>query len=97
MTSRYFAPGGSNITNTVRVKNLYNTDDTYCKCLKEKSKKYSDPPTDPNTSYNYKVAQIIKTNLSRCVTFNDSLNNVNFLGRLEGQNGGSGAPLRNKY
>ena len=95
MTTRYFTPGKTGTTN--RVKDLYVVNDVYCNCLEEKQKKYSDPPTSSNTSYNYRAAQIIKLGLSTCVTFNDSLNNVNFLGRLEGQSGGSGTPLRNKF
>jgi len=98
MISQHFAPGGSYRSNTIRVKDLYNTNDVYCLCLKEKSKKYeADPPVNPNLSTNMKVSNWISQNLGNCYNYTDNTNKINYLGRIQGMPGGYGTPIRNRF
>ncbi len=95
MTTRYFTPGKTATTN--RVKDLYVLNDPYCFCLKTKEYKMDAQLISQNVSNNVRVAQILNSNLGGRTVYVNNLNNVNMFGRIEGQSGGSGAPLRNKY
>ncbi len=95
MTTRYFTPGKT--ATTTRVKDLYVLNDPYCNCLKMKEYKLDAQLISQNVSNNIRISQIINSNLGGKIVYINNLNNVNMYGRIEGQNGGSGTPLRNKF
>ena len=95
MSVRYFTPGRTGTT--VRVKDLYVLNDPYCFCLKTKQYKLNEQIIIQNVSNNFRVSQILNSSLGGKSVYVNNLNNVNQFGRLEGQSGGSGSPLRNKF
>jgi len=74
-----------------------------CNCFNNVQKKFapSSQGTEGNISQNMRFAQKIRTPRSGSVTFGNFYLgeplNLNYLGRMEGQPGGGGAPLRNQF
>lgn len=73
-----------------------------CNCYRnETNLRFVDDQTYPNTSSNMIIAQQIKIGRGSSLQFgNYYLGNkqiINYLGKTEGQPGGSGFPLRNKF
>lgn len=95
MSVRYFTPGRTGTT--TRVKDLYVLNNPYCHCLKTKEYKLNEQVIIQNVSNNYRISQILNSRQGGSTVYINNLNNVNAFGRLEGQSGGSGAPLRNKF
>ena len=63
--------------------------------------KFSSVAPNPNISYKQQISQKIKSTVGGNVHYGNyylgNTPNINYLGRTEGQPGGSGAPLRNKF
>jgi hypothetical protein len=80
-----------------------NNNNVYNKCIKNKCIKFNPNLTlkKPHIPYNLIVSQKIQTKLGGSINYgNFYLGNplsINYLGRTEGQPGGSGAPPKNKY
>jgi hypothetical protein len=95
---RQYTPGGVS-----KIKNKYVLDTVYCDCLTNKSVKYTGNSfnTNSNMSSNMRIAQIIKSTVGGKVVFGNSylgeLPKVNYLGRTEGQLGGSGSSPKNQF
>jgi hypothetical protein len=91
--------GASATSNVLRIKPM-NTTPKYC-CPKEvlQNKKYLD--TYPNISNNMKKSILIQSSQNGRTTFGDYLYGgikpVNYVGKINGQLGGSGQPIRNKF
>jgi hypothetical protein len=108
--NRFFGPGastnnlGSKITKTPSAK----TDNSFCECAQTASSK---KVYNPNTSqeiivnpqneqtWNQKVATLVLYSQGGRTQFGYSaeIQNVRFLGRVEGQLGGIIGPLRNRF
>lgn len=90
---------------TVRIQGKYIFNNTYCNCLKRKEGKFN--PSDyvknnttknsSNMSQNMKNSQILNNTTKGRVTFGQPFNKINYLGRLEGQLGGSGQSIKNTF
>ena len=76
---------------------MYVLNDPYCFCLKTKEYKLDQQVITQNVSNNVRVSQILNSNLGGKPVYVNNLNNVNMFGRLEGQSGGSGTPIRNNF
>jgi hypothetical protein len=72
-----------------------------CECYKEEQKKFSSQSITPNISNTQRISQILKTSVGGSTQFGNYYLGeptvFNYLGRIEGQPGGSGAPLRNRF
>lgn len=74
-----------------------------CNCFNNVLKKFapSSQGTDANLSQNMRFSQRIRTPRNGSVTFGNFYLgeplNLNYLGRVEGQPGGGGAPIRNQF
>lgn len=73
-----------------------------CSCYQnERNSNFVDTETYPNVSTNMIVAQKIKIGRGSSLQFGNYYlgenPKINYLGRIEGQPGGSGLPLKNKY
>lgn len=105
--SQSFTPGKkSNSLKIINYIGYYNSNNLknniICNCYNENGEKFSSQQFNQNISSNIRLAQIIKNNtIGGRIFFGDSYlgtnRNVNYLGNFEGQPGGSGVPLRNKF
>jgi hypothetical protein len=72
-----------------------------CNCFAEEYKKFTSQTTISNTSKAQRIAQTINNTIGGSVQFGSYYLGapviVNYLGRTEGQPGGSGGPLRNRF
>lgn len=88
---------------TYDFKNKYNERQCVWKCDKNKwdKFKFSSMDNNPNISYKQQRSIIIKNSIGGSVHYGQYYLGkpiqVNYLGRTEGQPGGSGAPLRNQF
>jgi hypothetical protein len=100
---KHFTPGKKSI-GTKKLIN-YNTalteQDVVCNCFTEEYKKFSSQSTSSNTSRAQRISQVVQNSVGGSVQFGNYYLGqpvvFNYLGRTEGQPGGSGAPLRNRY
>lgn len=97
-----FTPG--NKTNTRRIINYFALNpNVVCinPCTKDKIKKFQKTELTGNQSYNQRIANTIRNGIGSKVQFGNSYLGepiyVNYLGRMEGQPGGSGMPPRNQF
>ena len=71
-----------------------------CNCFAEEYKKFTSQSTVSNTSRAQRISQIVNSTVGGSVQFGNyyiAQPVVNYLGRTEGQPGGSGGPLRNRF
>ena len=72
-----------------------------CNCYQEEYKKFTSNSTVNNISNSQRVAQVINSTVGGSTQFGNYYLGepvvFNYLGRVEGQPGGSGAPLRNRF
>lgn len=70
-------------------------------CNRDRIKKFQRTELTGNTSYNQRTANKIRTGIGSKVEFGNYYLGkpifVNYLGRMEGQPGGSGMPPRNQF
>lgn len=98
-TSKYFIPGASMTNKPYKIGGYLNDS---CVCYYNNIVKkgiYSN--IYPNISNRQRVANIISRRLGNRVIFGNipygGNNNLNYLGRKEGQLGGGGRPIRNQF
>ena len=101
---KHFTPGKN--ANSSRLINYNAIIDAYskkiiCKCYQEEYKKFTSSSTTNNISNSQRVAQVINSTVGGSTHFGNYYLGepvvFNYLGRVEGQPGGSGAPLRNRF
>lgn len=97
-----FTPGRK--SDTRRIINYFSLNpDVECinPCNRDNIKKFQRTELTGNQSYNQRIANTIRTGVGSKVEFgNNYLGQpifVNYLGRMEGQPGGSGMPPRNQF
>lgn len=103
MSNQYFTPGKkSEARKIIKYLSLaeYNNNKV-CQCNKEELKKFSSQSITPNISNSQRVSQIIRSSIGGRTRFGNYYlgepSVFNYLGRVEGQPGGSGTPLRNRF
>lgn len=99
---KHFTPGKkSSGTRKLINYNAKTQQDVVCNCFAEESKKFTSQGSNSNTSRAQRISQVINNTVGGSVQFGNYYLGqpvvVNYLGRMEGQPGGSGAPLRNRY
>jgi hypothetical protein len=101
---KHFTPGKN--ANSSRLINYNAIIDSYtkkivCNCYQEEYKKFTSNSTTNNVSNAKRVAQVINSSVGGSTHFGSYYLGkpvvFNYLGRIEGQPGGSGAPLRNRF
>ena len=101
---KHFTPGRN--ANSSKLINYNALIDAYskkivCNCYQEEYKKFTSNSTVNNISNSQRVAQVIKSTVGGSTQFGNYYLGepvvFNYLGRVEGQPGGSGAPLRNRF
>lgn len=101
---KHFAPGRN--SNASRLINYNAVMDAYskkiiCNCYQEQYKKFTSNTTVNNISNSQRIAQVINSTIGGSTQFGNYYLGepvvFNYLGRVEGQPGGSGAPLRNRF
>lgn len=72
-----------------------------CECYKEEQKKFSSQVIAPNITKAQRISQLLKISVGGNTHFGNYYLGepvvFNYLGRMAGQPGGSGAPLRNRF
>ena len=102
---KHFIPG-KNINSTKLSNNNSSTEDQkrlVCNCYKESYKKYTSQTPYINISNARRISQVINSvsAIGGSIHFGNYYLGepivFNYLGRVEGQPGGSGTPLRNRF
>jgi len=100
MSYRKFIPGANNNYNNKKllsysIYQVYNK----CDCFQNKFENTKTSSNDPTQSQNMRISQLVSDNLGGKITYGNlgSPVIINYLGRTEGQSGGSGKPLRNSF
>jgi hypothetical protein len=105
-SQRQFTPGKkSNSSKLIYYTALLNAQnpnrEILCNCIEDKYDKFVSQSNTPNTSYNSLLSQKIKSSVGGSTQFGNYYLGkppvFNYLGRLEGQPGGSGSPPRNQF
>jgi len=80
---------------TYTVFDKYST----CQCIQQKVNNVKSGGNDPTQTENMRIGQILSNNLGGKITWGNFGTPValNYLGRAEGQPGGSLKPLRNRF
>lgn len=93
-----------NRTNSAKVNNYNKILDEYargvwCGCVTNEYKQFSSQATLTNLSRAMRISQTIRSAVGGGTQFGnyDGPPVINYLGKVEGQVGGSGAPLRNRF
>jgi hypothetical protein len=99
---KHFTPGKKAIgTRKLINYNAKTQQDVVCNCFVEEYKKFSSQSAYSNTSRAQRISQVINSTIGGSVQFGNYYLGqpvvVNYLGRTEGQPGGSGAPPRNRF
>jgi len=72
-----------------------------CNCYQEEYKKFTSQSPSSNISNSRRISQVINSSVGGSTHFGNYYLGepvvFNYLGRVEGQPGGSGAPLRNRF
>jgi hypothetical protein len=103
MAPKYFYPG-----NRANIKKLFNSHFTnsICNCSQinglNQNKNFVSQTNSTNISNFQKQSQVIQASFGGKIQFGNSYlcqnkTNINYLGRLEGQNGGSGSAIKNNF
>lgn len=93
-----FIPGARSRFNKVYTYTVFKEFDT-CACFQSKADQIKTGWNDASQTENLRIAQIISNNLGGKITFGNYgiSGNINYLGRTEGQPGGSLQALRNRF
>jgi hypothetical protein len=102
MPYKYFTPGkNSQARKIINYLSLAKDNNKICQCITEEYKKNTSNSIVSNTSNSQRIAQVIKTSIGGSTQFGNYYLGepvvFNYLGRVEGQTGGSGAPIRNRF
>jgi hypothetical protein len=101
---KHFTPGRN--SNSSKLINYNALIDGYskkivCNCYQEEYKKNTSNSVVSNISNSQRIAQVINSSVGGSTQFGNYYLGepvvFNYLGRVEGQPGGSGAPLRNRF
>jgi hypothetical protein len=101
---KHFTPGRN--SNASKLINYNALIDAYsksivCNCYQEEYKKFTSNSTSNNISNAQRVSHVINSTVGGSTQFGNYYLGepvvFNYLGRVEGQPGGSGAPLRNRF
>lgn len=104
---------GNTASNTNRIKNMYYFEDVHCRCLKNRFINYRNTSisgistdirdTTPNISNKQRVSQLLSSSVGKGgkthfgAAYTGQPRNINYLGRTEGQSGGSGSAPGNRF
>lgn len=93
-----FIPGAKPRFNKLYTYTVYKDFDT-CACIQEKVNNIKSGYNNPTQTENNRVSQILSNSLGGKIQFGNFgiPGNINSLGRIEGQNGGSLQALKNKF
>ena len=101
---KHFAPGrNSNASKLINYNTLINSysKNVLCNCYQEEYKKFTSNAPSINISRSQRISQVINSSVGGSTQFGNYYLGepvvFNYLGRVEGQPGGSGAPLRNRF
>jgi len=101
---KHFTPGKNANSSRLIKYNALIEDQTrkiVCNCYKEEYKKFTSQSPSLNISNSQRISQIINSTIGGSTHFGNYYLGepvvFNYLGRVEGQPGGSGAPLRNRF
>ena len=103
MSRNYFGPGNSHaISSQIRKiiqRDNYSNDDIVCSCFQETVNKSIRGYNDDTQTQAERNSQLVNSALGGRIVFgNNGLPyRITYLGGIEGQNGGSPKPLRNKF
>jgi hypothetical protein len=95
---RYFIPGSHPKFTKLYTYYIYKESDT-CDCIQQKVNAIKTGWNDPTQTENTRIAQAVSNNLGGKIVWGNygTPAPLNYLGRVEGQPGGGGKPLRNKF
>jgi hypothetical protein len=93
-----FIPGSKPKFNKLYTYTVFKNFNT-CACIKEKVNNYRTGHNDPLQTENKRISQTLQNNLGGKITYGNMgvPSNFNYLGRVEGQPGGSLLALKNKF
>ena len=93
-----FLPGSKPKFNKIYTYTIYKNYDT-CTCIQEKVNTIKSGYNNPLQTENVRISQLLQNSLGGKITFGNLgiPSKVNYLGRVEGQPGGSLQALRNKF
>jgi hypothetical protein len=100
---KHFTPGRkSGSSKLINYNALLNTSEKLvCNCYQDEYKKFTSQSSSDNISNTRRIAQTINRTIGGSTQFGNYYLGapavINYLGRVEGQPGGSGAPLRNRF
>ena len=106
---QYFTPGKkANSYKLIQYAAVYNNiiennnqNQKICYCYTGNNDKFDSQQFNSNISTNMRIAQLLKNNYNGRIHFGNYYlginNNQNYMGTFNGQPGGSGMPLRNKF
>jgi hypothetical protein len=100
---KHFTPGKKSVglNKLINYNAALTTNGVVCNCFVEEYKKFTSQSTVSNTSRSQRISQIVNSTVGGSVQFGNYYLAqpviVNYLGRTEGQPGGSGGPLRNRF
>jgi hypothetical protein len=101
---KHFTPGRkSNASRLINYNALIDgySKKIFCNCYQEEYKKFTSQSLSTNTSNSQRISQIISSSVGGSTQFGSYYLGkpvvFNYLGRIEGQPGGSGVPLRNRF
>lgn len=102
MSYQHFTPGKkSEAKKIIKYLSLAGDNNKICQCNTEELKKISSQSITPNISNAQRISQIIRSSVGGRTHFGNYYLGeptvFNYLGRVEGQPGGSGTPLRNRF
>ena len=99
MRNRFIPGANKNFNNkklyTYSLYQAYNQ----CNCFQDKFDNIQTSTNNPTQSQSMRISQLVSNNLGGKISYGNFGIPViiNYLGRTEGQSGGSGKPLRNKF
>ena len=96
--NKYFIPGATPPLKKVYTYTVFNNYST-CQCIQQKVNNVKTGANDPTQIENIRVSQLLSNNLGGKITWGNfgTPAALNYLGRIEGQPGGSLKPLRNTF
>jgi len=102
MPYKYFTPGkNSQARKIINYLSLSRDNSKICQCNTEEYKKNTSNSITSNISNSQRISQVINSSVGGSTQFGNYYLGepvvFNYLGRVEGQPGGSGAPIRNRF
>lgn len=92
-----------NRTNSAKVNNYNKILEEYargvwCGCVTNEYKQFTSQAAQTNLSRAMRISQTIRSAVGGSIQYgNNELQVINYLGKVEGQVGGSGAPPKNRF